>query len=155
MLVFGIVAPVTLSVWALWPLPPVEPINPSITAPMPDDEVPEGLVPFDRTAFAALVWNPEPAPELSSSTVAGRERAAPSVRLQLIGIVHDTDEEGLTILRAALYDPGTDTLHIVASGEVIGGITVSLIDDEGVALESSGHTSRLALRDDLVGGGQR
>ena len=106
----------------------------------------EAFEPLDRTAFAAAIWNPPAAPERPPGTIE-KATPVPPPRLQLIGIVHDTDEDGAVLLRAALYDPDTDKLHLVASGELIGAVTVASIESGVVSLESAGRTSRLALRE--------
>lgn len=138
-------------IWALRPLPAPPVIGVELTAPPARDEAVDGAIEsLDQAAFAALIWNPPAAPERS---VAGVEASAsvPPPRLQFIGIVHDTVEDGSVLLRAALYDPDTDTLHLVASGERIGAITVAAIERGEVSLECSGRTTILALRDDADG----
>jgi len=142
----------TLSlVWALGALPDVAVTDPELAAPPSREE--EGETgSFDRAAFAARIWNPPPPPAASVEVSAPPEKPPPPPRLQLIGIVHDTGGAGAPVLRAALYDPATDRLHLVASGETIGPVTVSRIDKDGVSLDSGGRASRLALRDDPPGG---
>ncbi|QKK07462.1 MAG: hypothetical protein HND58_04345 [Planctomycetota bacterium] len=108
----------------------------------------DALPPVDRGAFAARLWNPLPPPATPETTSEPRQAAAPPPRLQLIGIVHDTAHDGEQILRAALYDPDTDTLHIVASGEQIVGVLIAAVDPESVRLEVGGRPATLALRDE-------
>jgi len=146
-LAFGGVA-LTLSLtWAPWPLPDVPPIDAELAAPWSREEGVETVAPLDRAAFAARIWNP-PVSQQTAASVATTESPAPPPRLQLIGIVHDTGPDGVPLLRAALYDPDTDKLHLVASGERVGAVTVAAIDRGGVSLETAGRTSRLALRDE-------
>ncbi|MBK7406243.1 MAG: hypothetical protein IPJ41_16965 [Phycisphaerales bacterium] len=132
--------------WALWPLPAAPTFDTSLAPPAPVEHEEQGAMGFDRSAFAARIWNPRPAPE-AAPPVAAAPKPAPPPRLQLIGIVHDTAENGSPLIRAALYDPDTDRLHIVASGERIGAVTITLVDAKGVEIESAGRTSRLALRE--------
>jgi hypothetical protein len=47
-------------------------------------------------------------------------QAPPPLRLQLIGITRDAPKDGTTaVLRAALYDPDSDRLLLVAAGETL------------------------------------
>ncbi len=129
-------------------------VGAELDAPPPDGSGGETIEPFDRAAFAAAIWNPPAATKRSSATVE-TTAPVPPPRLQLIGIVHDTDEIGAVILRAALYDPDTDKLHLVASGERVGAVTVVTIEPGVVFLESAGRTSRLALREPPQADGDR
>ncbi|MFG0243483.1 MAG: hypothetical protein ACF8R9_11925 [Phycisphaerales bacterium JB054] len=133
--------------WGLRPLPAMPALDPELNAPSPHDSGSDTIEPLDRTAFAAAIWNPPAAPERPAATVE-RTTPVPPPKLQLIGIVHDTDEDGAVLLRAALYDPDTDKLHLVASGERVGAVTVASIERGVVSLESAGRTSRLALREE-------
>jgi hypothetical protein len=105
----------------------------------------------DRAAFAAKIWNPPPAPP-AAQPPAPASRPAPPPRLQLVGIVRDVDDAGEITLRAALYDPDTDRLHVVACGEMVGGVAVASIDSTGISLEAGGRRSRLGLREERGGG---
>jgi hypothetical protein len=138
--------------WALRPLPALPAIDAGLDAPAPSDGGDGTAQPLDRAAFAAAIWNPPAAPELPAVTVE-RTVPAPPPRLQLIGIVQDTGDNGAVLLRAALYDPDTDKLHLVASGERVGAVTVASIERGVVSLESAGRTSRLALREPPRGNG--
>lgn len=139
--------------WAAWPLAEAPPIDADLTAPAEVEHGPDEAPPLDRAAFAARIWNPPPAPSPAAAAPAAVE-AGPPPRLRLIGIAHDSGVDGEPILRAALYDPDTDKLHLVASGEHVGGVTVSAIDGGGVSLDDGGRVSRLALRDDPGGRGR-
>jgi len=137
--------------WALRPLPALPVIDAGLDAPAPSDGG-EAAEPLDRDAFAAAIWNPPDAPERPAAAVE-QTAPAPPPRLQLIGIVQDTGDNGAVLLRAALYDPDTDKLHLVASGERVGAVTVASIERGVVSLESAGRTSRLLLREPPRGNG--
>ena len=134
--------------WALAPLSPVPDLDVELRSPARGESGEDALPPVDRGAFAARLWNPLPPPATPETTSEPRQAAAPPPRLQLIGIVHDTAHDGEQILRAALYDPDTDTLHIVASGEQIVGVLIAAVDPESVRLEVGGRPATLALRDE-------
>jgi len=146
----GVAFPISLA-WALRSLPARPGIDAELHAAPSRDGGVETIEPLDRAAFAAAIWNPPAAPEHPAATVE-RATPVPPPKLQLIGIVHDTDRGGAVLLRAALYDPDTDKLHLVASGERVGAVTVASIESGVVSLESAGRMSRLALRDDSNGG---
>lgn len=134
--------------WALAPLSPVRDLDVELRRPAGGESGEDALPPVDRAAFAARLWNPLPPPATPGAAPEPRQAAAASPRLQLIGIVHDTAHDGEQILRAALYDPDSDTLHIVASGEQIGGVLIAAVDPDSVRLEVGGRPATLALRDE-------
>ncbi len=102
---------------------------------------------LDRAAFAASIWNPPPALERTAEQAPTRQHPPP-LRLQLIGIARDAGPGGDQVLRAALYDPDTDRLHILAEGERVGAVTVIAVEPGVVRLESGGRTAELRLRRD-------
>lgn len=129
--------------WAWWPLQPPEPrgsfidLHSPTTTPIDDED---HL--FDQGAFVVRLWNPPPPeapPDARDALVAGR--AAP-LRLQLIGIINDGRQ-----LRAALYDPETDRLLIVATGDHVKQHTITITAD-AVELADGRVTHRLTLRKD-------
>lgn len=134
--------------WALAPLSPVPDLKVELRSPAGGESGEDALPPVDRAAFAARLWNPLPPPATPGAAPEPRQAAAPPPRLRLIGIVHDTANDGEQVLRAALYDPDTDTLHIVASGEQIGGVLIASVDPDSVRLEIGGRPATLALRDE-------
>lgn len=143
------------AMWAFWPLPRLQP--PDATLTVPDRAPTERDEPdsFTREAFAARIWNPPPVPGQDPVPIATVPPPSAVTRLQLIGIVHDDDGSGEVVTRAAIYDPETDKLHIVASGESIGLIAIAGVDDTGVDLASAGRTTRLVLRRDADPGGMQ
>jgi len=99
--------------------------------------------PIEPQAFTARLWNPRPAEQ--ASQVAQQEIAARSatMRLQLIGIINEAGQ-----LKAALYDPQTDRVLIVTSGDRVGQHTITQISASTVELSDGRFTSRLKLRED-------
>ena len=153
-LTLGCCAALAACVWALAPLTPTPVIATELGPPAVESEDETGLEPLDRTAFAAKLWNPVPEPATPSIAPEPKQAATPPPKLQLIGILHDPTADGSPVLRAALYDPDADTLHIVASGEAIGRVRVASVDPESVRLDVGGRPTILALRDDTTPGGQ-
>ena len=137
---------VTLSAaWAWRPLEQPEPngffidLHAPPTTPIDDEDHR-----FDQSAFAVRLWNPPPPPpEARNALVAGQTAPPPKpLRLQLIGIIDDGRQ-----LRAALYDPETDRLLIVATGDRVKQHTITITAD-AVELADGRVTHRLTLRKD-------
>ncbi len=132
---------------ALWAFAPLA----SQEAPAAGWETPEPAQPgpgqdrpaIDRSAFAATIWNPVAARDaLQQSQPSATEQARP-LRIQLIAII----DEGDGRLRAALYDQERDRLFIVATGDRVGGHTVTSVAAGGVELTDGRSATRLALRE--------
>jgi hypothetical protein len=143
----ALAAPALLAaaLWASWPLPrSPHPHSTPETSDHPTDAV-EPRAPFDRQAFAATIWNPLPQPERPAE-LAPSPPPPPPPRLQLIGIARDAGPDGLPILRAALYDPDSDRLHILAAGERIGAVTILAVEPGLVRLDTGGRPGELRLR---------
>ena len=143
----AIIALAGTTLWSWWPLPAPHTPDPTLQPPTNDAETIDGPAPLDREAFAALIWNPPPEPERAVES-APTANTPPPPRLQLIGIARDAGPDGDQVLRAAIYDPDTDRLHIVAQGERIGAVTVLAVEPGVVRLDSGGRPSELRLRKD-------
>ena len=87
---------------------------------------------------------------MATSEVGGRttrwsssRRILSTGRFQLIGIINDGGP-----LKAALYDPDTDRLLIVTSGDRIKQHTVTAISAEMIEMSDGRSTTRLTLIED-------
>ncbi len=101
-------------------------------------------VPLDPSAFTAKLWNPpSPPAEVPEKVTVQRTVPPKPLRLQLVGIIDD----GQT-LRAAVYDPDTDRLLILASGERVLQHTITSITADAVMLVDGRVSHRLTLRRD-------
>ena len=135
---------VTLSAaWAWRPLEQPEPrglfidLHSPTTTPIDDEDHR-----FYQGAFVVRLWNPPP-PEARNRRLAEQTAPPPKpLRLQLIGIIDDGRQ-----LRAALYDPETDRLLIVATGDQVKQHTITITAD-AVELADGRVTHRLTLRKD-------
>ncbi len=136
-----IAAPGTMAAWAFWPLYPAafEPSAPPASAPA---AAPDTLATLNVAAFSAPIWVAEPPPPPPPAAPA----PPPPLRLQLIAITREGDA-----LRAVLYDPDLDRLHIVGDGERLGERTVDRVLAASVALRDSHGVRTLALREDAGG----
>ena len=139
-------------VWAFVPLAPVPEVSTEIHAPTFERFTHRSPLPLDRAAFAAKLWNPAPKPVTAIVVPEPRQAVAPPPRLQLIGIVNESAADDSSVLRAALYDPDTDRLHIVESGKSIGRVRVASVAVDAVRLDIDGREATLALRDETLPG---
>lgn len=99
---------------------------------------------LDQSVFTVNLWNP-PTVKISKTNVSKQEpRRVKPLRLQLIGITNDGNT-----LRAAIYDPDSDQLLIVASGQSILGHTISDITKDAVLIADGRFTHYLRLVEDI------
>ena len=118
------------AVWSLWPLK-----RPAIdtTVPQPERTATPAPDRLDLAAFDAPIWlapPPEPTPPAPPAPL----------RLQLLAVFRDGDE-----LRAALYDPDSDRLRIVASGDTVGGRVIERVLADAVSLRDGSGLATLTL----------
>jgi hypothetical protein len=136
---------------ALWAFAP---LAPPAVAPEPNLELhkkdasatgPE-LVAFDRAAFRAPLWIAPPAPPPPAPTVAAAP--PPPLKLQLLAIIKEDGDQGQVSYRAMVYDPDSDKVMVVASGESIAGRTVESIDQAALRIkdEKGGGARVLTLK---------
>ncbi len=130
--------------WAFVPLASGETPAAGWEPPAPVQPVPGPRRPaIDRGAFAAAIWNPVVARDAPEQTQASAAEQARPLRIQLIAIINEGDGR----LRAAIYDVELDRLLIVASGDRVGGHTVTSVAAGGVELTDGRSATRLALRE--------
>ena len=137
---------VVIAGFALWGWRPLNDLNQgvvSIELREPPSELPDSpRARFDKSAFTAKLWNPR-SPEVSNEVVAQRTVPSKLLRLQLVGIIDDGQS-----LRAAVYDPETDRLLILASGERVHHHTVTSITADAIELANGRSSHRLTLREE-------
>lgn len=145
-----VLALILAGMWAAWPLrAPAVPNPPSLG---PDHQAPESPVvrPLSAEAFNAQIWTlaaiPEPPPPPPAPVP---PPLPPALRLQLLGIVRESDASPL-VFKAALYDPDTDTIVMVSSGDTVGGRTIKDVLADRVLLALGSTVQTLTLREDLT-----
>jgi hypothetical protein len=114
----------------------------SIVKPEQEQSAEASTAPLDLSAFTAKLWNP-PLPSKQATEIASQPTqpaAREPLNLQLIGI---TSENGRRV--AALYDPRTDSLHMVSDGQSIGRLRVTAITDEYVELDDGRGPRKVEL----------
>ena len=137
------------AIWAFRSLPSSSFIIPDVTAsPGPPPDPPNRRVALDTRPFAIPLWIAPPAPSAPPSVSTPPPPPPPPLRLQLIAIVTEPPPtSGRSVL---FYDPDTDKLITLKSGDAIAGRTIEHISTETVTIrEPGGNSTRtLALKDE-------
>ena len=143
-----------VGVWAFWP---IDRAPLSLESASGAEHAPPPKLALNADAFAAPLWTPTPP---APAPVVVQKPVTPPLKLQLIGITRDTPPQGGSpVLRAALYDPDSDKLLIVAAGEKIKLIgtatspssptyTVASLTADAIELTDGETTRTLSLKDD-------
>jgi hypothetical protein len=106
---------------------------------------------IDPQVFTVKLWNPSPPPPPATpapETLAAKPELAKPLRLQLIGIITEGSGSDGGTHRAAVYDPDTDRLLIVASGDRIAEHTITEVTSNTVELSDGRNTRTLSLKED-------
>jgi hypothetical protein len=136
----GAIAIALSASWALWPVQ-----VPNVPDPMLDSSTDKPrsamtLTALNLDAFRTPIWvSPPPPPEPEKPAA-----PPPPLKLQLLAIL---SENG--VYKAALYDPDTDTVLVVAAGETLGSArTVESVLADRVAVRDARGLRTLALREE-------
>ena len=142
----GLLACISASLWAFSPLEhePVDPDwQPKVDVPEPTSKSGGNLE--QMVAFEKRLWTPPEKPTaLAANDTPPEATPIPPPKLVLLGIVSPI-ESGSSGYEAILYDPDTDTVHIVSSGTAIGSVTVGSITNDTAVLVSPLGESMLRL----------
>jgi hypothetical protein len=92
--------------------------------------------------YAAELWTPDPKPVIAEVPTPPPPPPRPTLKLQLLGI-HSTGIDGTLV--ATLYDPETDRLAIVKSGDRVGLFDVDAVTIVGVDLRDAVGVRTLAV----------
>lgn len=131
--------------WAGWPLKDPGPM-PALADPDPvTRSEPTSVASLDISAFDAILWV-VPAVPVATVVEPPKPPSEPVTALRLVGIIHE-QVDGVERLRAAIYDPRSDRILVVADGDQIGSHTVQEVTAFTVELRSGRSTSRLLLDD--------
>jgi hypothetical protein len=129
--------------WALMPTHPavseaprLEMANAAADSPPP--------APLDVKAFETPVWTIAAAPQ-PAAPPPPPPPAPPPLKLQLIGIIREAE-----VYKAVIYDPDTNKLFVVASGEAAAGHTVERVVADSITIKDGALVRTLALK---TGGG--
>jgi hypothetical protein len=113
----------------------IEPIGASGSKPT--------MVALDVAAFDVPVWLTPPPPPLPPPAVevAAKPSALPPLKLELLGIIR----EGNTY-RAVVYDPDTDKVAVVGSGDTLAGRKVDRVSVDALAIRDTSGIRTLTLK---------
>src|ERR1043165_478815 len=141
--VCAIVFVLACSVFAWWPVPHESAEAPVIDRPVRAKAQP--LATLDAAAFRVPTWAADPAPAAPPAS-ASPPPPPPPLKLQLLAIMKEGDGSETTY-KAAVYDPDSDKLLVVAAGERIGTRTVDKVSQGSVTFRDDSGLRTLALKD--------
>jgi hypothetical protein len=124
------------AVWALLPLEADIPAFPKIAPAEPKVATP---VPLDLAAFQSPAWTVESPPV--TPVVAQAPPPPPPLRVQLIGIVRDAEQD-----KAILYDPDSNKVFAVFAGELVHGRRVERVAGGSVSIGGGSSAQVLTLK---------
>ncbi len=127
--------------FAAWPFEPAPVVPPVIAQPETTKSQKAAL---DLAAFRVPMWVADPAPPAPVVANAPAPRPPP-LKLQLLAIIHEGE-----IYKAAVYDPDSDRILVVADGEKSGPRGLDQIDSSPLTLGDGTGRRVLALK---AGGG--
>jgi len=140
--------------WSFWPIPPHE----STSAVAARSPKPQALTrvtwrapgtaraaPIDPKVFEAQLWKvPETIEQVAEAPPPPAPPPPAPMKLQLVGIVHETDQTpGKTldrILKAALFDPETNKVYTVATGATVQRFRVKSVNADAIELVDAQST---------------
>jgi hypothetical protein len=137
------VAMVGALAWALVPTYPAVIEAPSLEAANAAADLPPPA-PLDVKAFETPVWTIAAVPQ-PPAPPPPPPPAPPPFKLQLIGIIKEAE-----VYKAVIYDPDTNKLFVVASGEAAAGHTVERVIADSITIKDGALVRTLALK---TGGG--
>lgn len=141
--ILGVACAACTLAWAFLPSRRSEWNQPVVLAPAAGSDATLGesaqTPPVDAAAYRVALWVPPPPPPAAPA------KPQPiALNLQLLGIHHERSGDH-DILRATLYDPATDRIHIVADGDKLGAFTIASVNTKGVDVSDGTLVRTLAL----------
>lgn len=124
--------------FALWPVAPTRISPPVFETTTSEPKKP--VAALDLAAFRTPIWVAEPPPP--APVVQAPVPPPPPLKLQLLAIVREADT-----YKAAVYDPETDRILVVAAGEKLGTRTVEQVDRSSLTLRDDTGKRVLALKE--------
>lgn len=135
---FAVTVLFACAAFAFWPLRPIGINTPVIER---TQSPAKQVVALDTAAFRAPIWVAEPPPPPPPAPIA-TPPPPPPLRLQLLAIIRESDA-----YKAAIYDPDTDRILVVAAGEKLGTRTVERVDKATLMLRDQAGMRVLALKE--------
>jgi hypothetical protein len=138
-------------VWAFWPITPSSVVEPSPAGKgqsQPEAPAIASVPPLNAAAFDAPLWVIAATPPAqATATPPPPPPPPPPLRLQLLGITRD-ESQPTPVYRAAVYDPDSDRIIVVNSGDTVGGRVVQSIASDRIAFALGAQVKTLLLRAD-------
>ncbi len=126
--------------FAFWPMTPAAIMTPTIDQ---SPAAPKQVAALDLAAFRTPIWIAEPRPPAPTPPAAAPP-PPPPLKLQLLAIIAESNGGAY---KAALYDPDTDRILVVAAGERVGTRTVEQVDKTTLTLRDGDGPRVLALKE--------
>jgi len=140
-LILPVAAAAGAAVFGLWPIQSQSTSGPEL------ERIPEPaartVATLDLSAFRAPIWVAEPLPPTPSAP-APAPLPPPPLKIQLLAIIREAEPDSY---KAAVYDPDTDRVLIVAAGERLGLRTIEQVDKTSLTLSDQSGKRVLALKD--------
>lgn len=127
--------------FAVWPIKTSPVVSPVVAQP---ETTKAQIAALDLAAFRVPLWVADPAPPAPAAANAPAPPPSP-LKLQLLAIIHEGE-----VYKAAVYDPDSDRILVVAAGEKIGARRVDMVDETTLTLRDDTGRRVLALK---AGGG--
>ncbi len=136
---FVIAGLVLCATFAAWP---VAVSHPNTTAPIitEPESTKKQVAALDLAAFRLPLWVADPAPAPPPAPAAPAA-PPPPLKIQLLAIIHEGE-----VYKAAVYDPDSDRILVVAAGEKIGARRVDKIDKATLTIRDDTGKRVLALK---------
>ncbi|RNC81182.1 MAG: hypothetical protein ED559_05115 [Phycisphaera sp.] len=133
----GVAGALLIAVTAVWAFQPLNTDQIDTEwAPQTNDPTitePQSKTHYQLSAFDKRLWTPPAVEETEQRAETTEPPPPPLPKLQLVGIV--TPEEGVSDrCLAILYNPDTDTTHILGEGETIGGLSIGNVTPTSAGL---------------------
>lgn len=123
--------------FAFWPLKATRVVPPVIARPA---AAKKQVAALDLAAFRVPLWVADPAPP-APPVAAAPAPPPPPLKIQLLAIIHEGE-----LYKAAVYDPDSDRILVVAAGEKIGTRNVDKVDKTSLTLRDGAAQRVLALK---------
>lgn len=129
--------------FAVWPRTPRKIVVPTLERHASREAKPASAL--DLAAFRIPIWVAEAPPPAPPPTPV--VPPLPPLKLQLLAIIGEKQTDGMTRYSAAVYDPDSDRVLVVAAGEKVGPRTVEHVNQDTLTLRDDAGQRVLALKE--------
>ncbi len=136
----AIAAMLLSAAWAFMPLPGGDLFHLADVPGSQTTSAAEDRIALNIDAFRAPLWVAPPAPP-PQAPAPRPPPPPPPLKLELLAITRDD-----AIHRAVLYDPDTDRIHIVATGDRVADRTIERVTEHAISIRTTHGLTTLTLR---------